>query len=236
MASFAMKEKNLLIENQQLELANSQKQTWIMIGINVLLGLILLGGFIYRRMRLKRQSSLYKKEKLTQYLLDQQKELTRVQEEQVGVVASVAIPEGVPLTEENQDMEILSEDKRDLYLQMINAIETQRLYLNPNLDMNLVVTMLGTNKLYLYKAITSNAPVNFRNIINRYRVEEAKRLIEQEVRENTFFNIENVYSASGFNSTSSFYRIFRLYTGLTPNEYKQEYALELREQESSTTD
>ncbi len=228
MVSFTMKEKNLVIENQRLELENSQGRTRVLLISNFLLVLLLGGGYTYNRLRKASQNKLYQKEKLTQYLLDQEKNLGRIHQNDEALIASVAIADEDQISSENDSIEYISEEKKELYHDMIRAIESQKLYLNPNLDVNLIVTILGTNKLYLYQAISKNASENFRNIINRYRVEEAKRQIEREVREHTVVNIEHVYSSSGFNSTSSFYRIFRHFTGLTPNEYKQEYTRDIR--------
>jgi AraC-like DNA-binding protein len=78
---------------------------------------------------------------------------------------------------------------------------------------------LGTNKKYLYEAIAEYSGTNFRGLINRYRIDEVRRIMEKALADEEAVIINEMVTASGFNSYTSFYRIFRQYTGLTPNEY-----------------
>ncbi|MEI6577001.1 MAG: helix-turn-helix domain-containing protein [Bacteroidota bacterium] len=79
--------------------------------------------------------------------------------------------------------------------------------------------MLGTNRKYLNAAINQNTTENFRTIINRYRVDEAKRIIEATVLQDAPIVISDLVISSGFNSYTSFYRAFRMETGLIPKDY-----------------
>ena len=96
------------------------------------------------------------------------------------------------------------------------------------MSLNTLVNLLGTNKTYLYQAISSNSSENFRGLINRYRVNEAKRIIEESVARSLVFDGASLYSAVGFNSSGSFFRAFKHYTGLTPKEYAVETKKEAR--------
>jgi AraC-like DNA-binding protein len=227
-ASYDIKEKNMVIEKQRLELQYSERQTWFLLLLNLLFGILLAGGWFFRKMKKSYQGQLYKKEKWTEILLTQKEKASALkspfdpQKTQVTIAGEGNMP--IP----SEDLEFISEDKKELYDNMIQAIENQKLYLNPNLDVNLIVTTLGTNKFYLYQAISKNASENFRNIINRYRVDEAKRLIEKMVNDKSLHNIEAIHTEAGFNSPSSFYRIFRNFTGLTPKEYANEYKADMK--------
>jgi len=66
---------------------------------------------------------------------------------------------------------------------MMRLIEEQKLYLNPQLDHKLLVTLLRTNKSYLYRAISHHGMDHFKNIINHFRVREAKSLLEAQCTE-----------------------------------------------------
>ena len=109
-----------------------------------------------------------------------------------------------------------------IFLELRELFETKKLYLNPNLDIDLVIKELGTNKKYLYYAINSNSE-NFRSFLNRYRIEEAKELIRNSIKNNTSPNFTEIYESTGFNSNVTFYRAFKSVTGLTPKEYATEY-------------
>ena len=58
---------------------------------------------------------------------------------------------------------------------------------------------------------------NFINFLNKYRVEEAKKLL---LRNRSAKNLEEIYLQCGFNSRSTFFRAFKSVTGLTPIEFK----------------
>ncbi|MCE2790671.1 MAG: helix-turn-helix domain-containing protein [Saprospiraceae bacterium] len=224
--NFELKEKNLQIKNQALELENTKKRSLALIVANGMLLMLLVGGYFYRKNQKMLQATLYRKEKMTGLLFKQDHTIDGETKEKQIEVRFNALGNGL-LPDKNAD-QYDTKDKRDLYIKMIQAIEEQKLYLNPNLDVNLIVTTLGTNKFYLYQAISKNASENFRNIINRYRVEEAKRLLEKFVDEKSLQNLESIHTEAGFNSPSSYYRIFRHMTGLTPKEYMQEYGRDVR--------
>uniref|UniRef100_UPI0030F3F69A helix-turn-helix domain-containing protein n=1 Tax=Paraglaciecola sp. TaxID=1920173 RepID=UPI0030F3F69A len=61
--------------------------------------------------------------------------------------------------------------------------------------------------------------VNFYEFINRYRIEEAKKMLIDPKYKNT--TITDVYLAVGFNSKSVFYTFFKKFEGITPSNYRQ---------------
>lgn len=108
-----------------------------------------------------------------------------------------------------------------LYKQIIELIEREKFYLKPDLDQQLIVQKLGTNKTYVYNAINEHSNLNFKGIINHLRVEEAKRVIQQLVLEKKTMNYELIMQLSGFNSKTTFYRIFKLQVGMSPSDYAE---------------
>ena len=67
---------------------------------------------------------------------------------------------------------------------------------------------------YLSKAINKNRNKTFVEFINEYRVTEAKRLLCG--KEIEFLTIEAIGLEAGFNSKSTFFRVFKQQTGVTP--------------------
>ena len=63
---------------------------------------------------------------------------------------------------------------------------------------------------------------NFFDFINRYRIQEARRLLTNPVDPKVTV-LEILYEV-GFNSKSSFNTLFKKYTGLTPTEFRRRYA------------
>ena len=97
-------------------------------------------------------------------------------------------------------------------------LEEKQIYTNPDLRLSDVALMLGTNRSYLSRAINDEMNTTFCELINDYRVKNAKLLIENSNEE---ISLEDIASVSGFNGASSFYRTFKEKTGLTPGKYRQ---------------
>ena len=100
-----------------------------------------------------------------------------------------------------------------------------------SLNLKTVIRVLGTNQKYLYQAISENSDNNFRSFLNRYRVDEAKRVIEKKIQGNEDLNLSDLYSTVGFNSPVSFYRAFKSVTGLTPKDYAVEFRNETKKEQ-----
>ena len=75
----------------------------------------------------------------------------------------------------------------------------------------------GSNKSYISISIKEYSQDNFITLINKFRIEESKKNLLDHSKNPT---IEAIAEMSGFNSTSSFYRIFKEFTGITPKQFK----------------
>lgn len=92
-------------------------------------------------------------------------------------------------------------------------------YLEGELVLPQLAQQLGISANYLSQVINEQLHVNFYDFVNGYRVEEAKRLMQESGREK--INILNVALDSGFNSKSAFYTAFKKATSMTPTEYRK---------------
>jgi AraC-like DNA-binding protein len=75
--------------------------------------------------------------------------------------------------------------------------------------------------MYVSQIINESFRQNFREYVNRYRIEESKRLL---VQPRQILNITGIAYDSGFNSKSAFNRAFKKQTGMTPREYRRQVA------------
>ncbi|MDD6773127.1 MAG: helix-turn-helix domain-containing protein [Bacteroidales bacterium] len=98
------------------------------------------------------------------------------------------------------------------------SMETDKLYLNPQLSLNLVATEIGSNTKYLSIYLNRRLGCTFNNYINRFRVEEACSIL-RNMTDAERLNMTQVAQMSGFNSVSSFNRYFRSVKGGTPKDY-----------------
>ncbi len=77
---------------------------------------------------------------------------------------------------------------------------------------------LGVPSKKLSESINTILKSNFNSYINSYRIEEAKKLLSSDIYNN--LSIEGIGKEVGFQSKSTFFRVFKKNVGMTPNEYK----------------
>ncbi len=105
----------------------------------------------------------------------------------------------------------------DLYTKFITLVENQQLYLNPDLKLVEVAKALNSNTGYLSRVINHQGGKNFQNIINEYRVNAFKEIVfTKDLSTYTLFAIAN---ECGFKNKSTFYRVFKQYTGESPKQF-----------------
>ena len=99
------------------------------------------------------------------------------------------------------------------------AIHEDKLFLESNINLERFAEQIGLKPRDISAILKMHYQSNFFEFINRYRVEEAKRLLASpELKDETILEI--IYK-SGFNSPSAFHRFFKRMVGVTPTEYRQ---------------
>jgi AraC-like DNA-binding protein len=219
-------EKDLTIANQKLDITRKKLNMRVLTLVVVIVLLLLCGQFIFILKTRKFRNTLFIKEKdidrqtmeIHTWLKWRQNETT-----QPGAgIGSIAHAEDIP-----DDVAVFN-SKTFLFTELREVFDTQKLFLDPELNLKTVTRILGTNQKYLYQAISENSDTNFRSFLNRYRVDEAKKTIEQKIRGKEELNLSELYASSGFHSPVSFYRAFKSVTGLTPKDYAAEIRNEVR--------
>lgn len=100
-----------------------------------------------------------------------------------------------------------------------NFIMVEKNFLNSNLSLDVVADHLKLNKSYLSRIVNSELGENFTDYVNRLRVEEAKKYLEDPDFSN--YTLHAIGLEVGFNSKSAFNSAFKKFTSQTPNEYKK---------------
>lgn len=104
-----------------------------------------------------------------------------------------------------------------LFDKIKTVIQTEELYLDPDLTLRKLSDQLNTNTKYLSQVINHHGGSNFLSFVNAYRIEAIiKRIHAGEFRQHTFYGIAR---RCGFKNKSTFYKVFRDVTGLTPKVY-----------------
>ena len=113
-------------------------------------------------------------------------------------------------------------DHQRLFQEIMTFIQSKKLYLDPKFNQQSLVTEFGTNRQYLYEAISKNGDDNFRGLVNRFRINEAKKYISAHNSAINELDFGAISEKVGFNSYPTFYRAFKNITGLTPMEFTKE--------------
>jgi AraC-like DNA-binding protein len=111
----------------------------------------------------------------------------------------------------NEELEMYS-------VQLIDILEKDRLFLNPNLTLKELASRLKIAPKSLSQVINQNFNQNFFDFVNSYRCEEVKNILKGKDDKITI--LEAMYQA-GFNSKSSFNKEFKKIMGQTPTEFKK---------------
>lgn len=122
--------------------------------------------------------------------------------------------------EEQESLEAPTSEIADLEewkTKILTVVEKREMYRNPTLTLGDVANDLSTTTKQVSGVINRGFEMNFNDFVNYYRVESVKNaLANGRQRELTLLGIA---LESGFNSKSTFNRVFKQHTGKTPGQY-----------------
>ena len=111
----------------------------------------------------------------------------------------------------------LQENNEELIAELESKMSSEKIYLNENLSLAETAQILKTNTTYLSRLINEHYKVNFSAFLNKYRIEEAKKMILDDHYNN--LSIEGIAKNAGFRSKSTFNQVFKQATGMTPTDF-----------------
>lgn len=200
-AKYQAEKKDLIIKNQKTELlaANRMLKINLLIGVTIVIALI---GYI----------SLYNQKRFWKKIIFV---LLRKKENKIRHYQEI-----LEANENNEAKTI--ERSYTIYEELEAIMKKDKIFLDPDLDINQVIKILSTNKKYLYEATSEFGAKNFRAYINEYRIDYSKKDIEEKIINKESFNVSTLFNEYGFKSNATFYRAFKTETGLTPSEFVEE--------------
>ena len=102
---------------------------------------------------------------------------------------------------------------------LISLLESKKPYLDENLNLKTLADMIPTTDRKLSALLNHYLDTNFYDFINAYRVKEIQyKMVQKDYNK---FTMLALALDSGFNSKSSFNRIFKKETGMSPSAYKK---------------
>lgn len=130
------------------------------------------------------------------------------------------------------DFDQSQEDKKKerlekLFKKLDATMVADKLYLDSSLSIGELSKLLAVNEVYVSQAINLYGGGNFNQYVNTFRVEEAQRLIQDNPKN---LELKMLTYQCGFNSYSTFLRLFKEHTGLTPSSYFKQVESDFKNQ------
>ena len=113
------------------------------------------------------------------------------------------------------DKEFKEEDAEEVYQQLCQLMESEKLYLNSELKLGDVAERLGFPARQVTNSIRPHHDGTFSSWVNGYRVSKAQQIL----RDHPDKKLSLVATESGFSNETSFFRTFKTFTGFTPREW-----------------
>ncbi|MFY0484086.1 helix-turn-helix domain-containing protein [Flavobacterium sp. PLA-1-15] len=130
------------------------------------------------------------------------------------------------ITDSNTFATILYEDSKTdmppdkmevLYDRIISFFENEKPYTNPDFNITMLAKELDTNGSYISQTLRKKSSKNFRDFVNEYRINQVISELYNVAHKK--FTIEHIYLKAGFIQQSTFNRVFKKVTGVTPSRY-----------------
>ncbi len=112
---------------------------------------------------------------------------------------------------------LLPDSMSAIHTQLVTCMERDKLFLNPTLSLTDLSEKLNIPPHHITQTLNGYANLNFYEFVNEFRVEEFKHKIKSGEAED--FSLLGIAFDCGFNSKSSFNRIFKKFAGQSPSGY-----------------
>ncbi len=201
--------------DQLLEDVNKQKQKVAeynkeirnrTIGIALLIIAIVIFFIYYKKLQ-----SSYKK------IVKESVRGVLIEEENIALRKKIESLERDSNTENNKTQSSFTLEKGDEIFEEIKALfKNEKVFTDPDFNLNKLAERLHSNRTYISNIINSKTGDSFVKFINAYRVKEAKKLL---IDNNKILTLDAISKLAGFKSVSTFNRVFKNETGVTPSFY-----------------
>ncbi len=107
-----------------------------------------------------------------------------------------------------------------LAIEILFFFKTSELYFNPDFNIKDLAAILNVKKEDISQVINREYKMNFSALVAKYRIDYAKqKLLAAEDN----LDLRSLIAQCGFNSHSVFYKYFREFEGIEPEEYKNRH-------------
>ncbi|WLQ16619.1 AraC family transcriptional regulator [Hahella aquimaris] len=109
-----------------------------------------------------------------------------------------------------------SADDQQIIQRIDQIMRQQQLFRDPDLNLNRLARRAGIPSRQISGAINRVYGRNVSQVVNEYRIEEAKRLLQE-----TDLPVTSIFLEAGFQTKSNFNREFQRVANMTPSDYRR---------------
>lgn len=121
---------------------------------------------------------------------------------------------------ENKNFGKLTQREIQYHIEKINKLmAVEKVYLNENLNLREFALYLKTDPNLISFILNSHLANNFYDFVNHYRIEEVKNKLNDPAHKH--LTLLGIALESGFNSKTTFNRVFKQVMGITPSEFQK---------------
>ena len=225
MVRYETEKRNKELAQKNMLLQKEQNRVMALVGITfVVLIVVLLFYINYRRKnRLYKQivresvDWLAKERQFSKRIAEQEKQL----QEFIGKAGAVdgGRYSGSSLNKDSQ---------QELFGRLERLMQNDQVYKNSLFTREKMAELLGTNRTYLSQTINEQTGLTFTHYMNKYRIEEARRILADPQDDTP---IKAIAADLGFSSVTTFYTLFKAVVQMSPDQYRK-HARSLRENKS----
>lgn len=124
---------------------------------------------------------------------------------------------------ENKNFSRLTPHEIQSHLERLTQLmAVEKIYLNENLNLREVALLMKVDPNLISHILNNHLGANFYDFVNRYRIEEVKIKLNNPAYKH--LSLLGIALESGFNSKTTFNRVFKQVTGITPTEFQKKKA------------
>lgn len=117
------------------------------------------------------------------------------------------------LCEDISNSEVIKRDDKKFGAEVMDYVKEN--YKNPDLNISITALHFGITPSYLSSLFKEQTGQNLLEYINHIRIEQAKKLLEED------YNLAEICDQTGFRSSGGLIRVFKKETGVTPGQMKK---------------
>lgn len=111
-----------------------------------------------------------------------------------------------------------SEKLQNLFIELEILMRKELIFADPLLSIDKLAQRLNTNRTYLSQAINEMTNDSYSAYVNKFRIDYATILLSNRDNKDS---LNQISQKSGFNSSSSFYTIFKKMVGVSPKVFRE---------------